>query len=245
MTTTIHLLAILMLSATGLCICKLGIDTADSFNDTDIDCLVANNISNKLYWRGYKSTGVIDKVGVANLALAVSRGITTTSVYMNPNPSGDAAKEADEICSYLSEQITSYSFRIIVRLTRGDRWSSDISKNRAFVLNLTKAISDDRRCYGVGFYTSKLEFESLFGGDFTALKGRFLMIYINRDNDPVLHNFRSFGGWTSPLTKEYTEDTHKFCGKTVKLLAMVCKPDECEEEPDLNNIEVVRRLSKN
>ncbi len=224
-------LLLLLLAVSSATAYKLGVVTSDTFNTSDILCLESNNVSAHLYWRGYLSTGVVDKVGIANLIKAIDLDMKDTTVYMNPNPSGDPIKQAEELCSYIGTQTDKYRFRILVRLMRGDRWASDAGKNRAFVLNLTKTIiSQQEGCFAVGFYTSKADFNAIFGDDFTALSGRYLSIYAEHDRNPELRNFKSFGGWERPRNKEFLVDSTKYCGKRVNVIASVPSSSSTEED---------------
>lgn len=229
------LLLLLILLAPPLLLCRanpvIGICSNDAFDEADINCTLTKGIGVAMFWSGFLNSGVVDQIGIANLARAVGMGIRATTVYMDPCPTGDPAKQVEQLCTYLHSEIPEWRFRVVINLMRKDGWTANRTQNRAFVVSLTKALNADRRCFGVLYRTSQVDYNELFGADFLGLSGEILAIYVEHDGNSRLRNFKAFGGWIRPLFKEFVADTEQYCDKVISLIASAIESavDDTEE----------------
>lgn len=159
--------------------------------------------------RGFMSTGAVDPNARASIDNAKAAGIPHIDVYLFPCvPCDDAARQADELWSALGGHFGTVWLDI-----ETFHWSSDKSRNQAFISTLASTLK--AKGARVGIYTNYYNWESIVGLDWSDMKEHPLW-YAHYDDDASFKDFERFGGWDSPAMKQYAGSTD-VCGASVDL----------------------------
>eukprot|EP01091_Cochliopodium_minus_P000511 TRINITY_DN10467_c0_g1_i1.p1 TRINITY_DN10467_c0_g1~~TRINITY_DN10467_c0_g1_i1.p1 ORF type:complete len:232 (+),score=52.02 TRINITY_DN10467_c0_g1_i1:36-698(+) len=185
-----------------------GVDVSTYVTQTGFSCLVSKNLTFTIV-RGYESVGQVDSNVVPTVANAWAGGMSHVDVYMFPCPtcSESATNQFQDLYNYLRQNGVQYG-QIWLDIEGPQYWSSSISYNQNFFSELVAAGQNNG--VNLGVYSSRSQWEPIFGGGFTA--GSSLPLwYADYDGVPDFDDFSSFGGWSSPAMKQFSDAGAK-CG---------------------------------
>jgi len=183
-----------------------GVDVSSFVSKGAFDCLKAQNLTYAII-RGYQSIGSPDPNVVATTENAHDAGVSRVDIYMFPCPQC-AASGTDQV-KQLKEYIDAHKVRFSTLWLdiEGPQYWRDQSFNRNFFNELVKAVEGYK--IPLGIYTSESQWIPIFGS-FTG--GSHLPLwYANYDGVPDFNDFSSFGGWRTPVMKQFSDAGAK-CG---------------------------------
>jgi GH25 family lysozyme M1 (1,4-beta-N-acetylmuramidase) len=185
----------------------LGVDVSGLTEN--FSCLISSGYTFAIV-RGYCNYGGVDPNLIRNLNNANSAGIGEVDVYFFPCvPCGSPASQAQALVNALSGQTYGYIWLDIEVYS----WSSSQSSNQAFITTLINTLTNSGQ--RVGIFTNYNNWESIVGINWTGASSLPLW-YANYDKNPSFSDFNPFGGWTSPLIKQYLGD-QTVCGDGLNL----------------------------
>ena len=159
--------------------------------------------------RCYQSFGRADPNCGKNLDNAHAAGLKT-SVYIFPCvPCGNPAKQIDETIAAVGSRHVDYYWVDVEKLS----WYPDKAKNRAFIKEMVEAIKTKGKSPAI--YASYYMWEEIVGLDWHEMS-HLPLWYAHYDKQPNCSGFRSFGGWTKAMYKQY-QGTTDLCGGGVDL----------------------------
>ncbi|KAI1717717.1 glycosyl hydrolases family 25 domain-containing protein [Ditylenchus destructor] len=164
--------------------------------------------------RMWRSIGKFDQNAVQTVKNARSAGIDNVDGYIFPRfkQLADSARhQVQKLLEELSENGVSYD-RLWVDVEDADHWSTDPEKNVRFLEEMVNELRDKEQ--DIGFYASKSQWEPITGGS-TQFSSYPLWYprYKNPPN-PNFSDFEAFGGWSSPVMKQYAQNVVE-CGVDV------------------------------
>ncbi|CUI15047.1 glycoside hydrolase, putative [Bodo saltans] len=184
--------------------------------------------------RSYQSYGAADPNALPTIQAAKAGGVSVTDVYHFPCAFGVSASQqvSDDLngvgsgnfgtmwfdietnpssgCGWFngvgSGNFGTMWFHIETNPSSGCGWSSDTSSNCNFLSELISAGSS--LGVSMGVYSSTYMWSSIMGSSCTAGADSGLPLwYAHYDNSPSFGDFSSFGGWSSPTMKQYSDDS--------------------------------------
>jgi len=171
----------------------------------DAECI--RNSYTKICVRGFLSMGKVDPYVVKSLAAADKAGIEA-DVYMIPCfYCNDPEKQALTMMTALKDS----KFKMLWVTVEGT-WSSDLARNRQFLVNLTMSL-EKNGAKNLGIFTFQPTWERIFGKDYSDFSNKPLW-YIRWNENPNDNDFVPFGGWKKPAAKQYDTENEE-CAMTV------------------------------
>jgi len=185
-----------------------GVDVSTPVSTSKFRCLKSKGL-NFAVARAWHSTGTPDTAAPGTVAAAWSAGIAHVDVYMFPcfgcgNPSG----QVRSLVSFLSSHGVKYGMIWLDIEGPGIYWGTNRVANQAFFNALRDEVVGLGKSLGV--YTSASQWVPIFGSSFTGGSAHHLW-YAHYDGSPSFGDFKSFGGWTRPNVKQYS-DKGSQCG---------------------------------
>jgi hypothetical protein len=176
-----------------------------------IDCFT-NNGYGELLFRGLMKNGVPDPNAKQNLIVATDIDCT---VYLQPCfKCGNPRKQIQDTCEAIDG--TGFVYRPYIVVEDPQDWSSDTAANRAFLEEIADEVVKQRNCFdNQRFRSTKFDWEKILGQDYIKWASKYLW-YVSTDKKPDFNDFKPFGGWRSPLIKQYDQTEH-VCEHTVNL----------------------------
>ena len=150
--------------------------------------------------RVYCSTGKVDPNALASLKAAKAAGVPLIGGYIFPCVKcGDVASQVRDARTLLDG--VNASATLWLDIERYD-WSSNQTSNRDFIAAMTDAcLAQGGRC---GVYTSLNSWSAIAGASWDYPNSRGLPLwYPHYDGKPSFEDFKSFGGWSRPVMKQY------------------------------------------
>jgi len=193
----------------------LGIDTTERIDLEFLNCMRKIPDTCFTFFRGFMSSGLVDQTGIENNKLAHSQNLAT-SVYMVPNPSGNALDQATRLCQALWESVPGTKFKIMIDVEHPANWKNGIQGNRQFIKTLVDAMNFKQGCFWPGILTRRADWESIVGPDWHDNLTGAALWYIHENNDPSPRDFEKFGPWTKAIWKQYASNK-EMCGHKVNL----------------------------
>jgi len=188
----------------------LGVDLSSGVSVSGMTCFIKNGV-NDVIARAYRSSGKTDPTAITTIQSAYSAGMSNVSVYLFPCPQcQSAAYQVDELVDMLEENQANTIDIIWIDVESPDIWYNDQNTNNQFVLNAIEEIY--LRGYRAGIYSSKSQWTEIMGS-FSGVSS-YPLWYAHYDGNANFQDFKSFGGWTKPFMKQYTENA-QLCGSTV------------------------------
>ena len=209
------------LSALAICIIALAAGAAVANNGGDVSQLWSTDTyrcaKDHLDWsfmiaRSYHSYGAVDPNGRQNTINARAAGIQYTDVYHFPCVGKISAQQQmeDDVTHTGRENFGMMWFDIETSVSPGCEWSSDKSRNCAFMGDLIRA--GQGLSLKLGIYSSVYMWGLIMGDDCHVGADNHLPLwYAHYDHNPTFSDFQSFGGWTRPNVKQYWDSVGE-CG---------------------------------
>ncbi|ELP85375.1 lysozyme, putative [Entamoeba invadens IP1] len=187
-----------------------GIDMSTAFPTSTFSCFVSNGYTHAIP-RCWRSSGSWDPNCASNCKNAHSAGMSQVDVYFFPCYS----------CGNVAGQVSSFWNQIISNKVDCKRvwfdiegtWSSSASTNQNFFMEMM----NEARAIGMvhGVYVSKYYWGQFFGSSYTYKYASSTPLwYPHYDSNPSFSDFAAFGGWSSPLMKQY-QGTTSMCSGSV------------------------------
>mmetsp|Transcript_24727 Transcript_24727/g.34638 ORF Transcript_24727/g.34638 Transcript_24727/m.34638 type:complete len:273 (+) Transcript_24727:28-846(+) len=206
-TAVLHLLTLCLLLKFSDA-ANFGIDVSTLTSNTSFACLVSNNYT-FVAVRIWRSSGVVDTNCPSTVSNAWTAGMKNVDVYFYPCVScGNVAVQVQNAAEYLTNHSVVYTkFWLDVEGT----WSTNTTSNQEFFSQMLTASVNQG--LNVGVYTSKYQWTTIMGSSYTG-GSAYPLWYPHYDNSSSFSDFVAFGGWTSPIIKQYLGTT-SICGASV------------------------------
>ena len=204
----------------------LGVDFAGSvISTTDFECLQSEGFD-FIITRAWHSYGAFDDTAVSNLQNAQAAGYSSsaTEVYMFPcaDSAASAKNQMQTMIDSLSSANVNYGavwLDIEENPDSGCSWAdNDIDTNCDIIIALGNTTAANG--INIGVYSSYYEWGNVFFSDYTACSQPaqygWKLWYADYDGEQNFDDFEAFGGWSSPIMKQYYGDASE-CGLDVDL----------------------------
>lgn len=157
--------------------------------------------------RSYQSYGAADPNALPTLQAAKAGGVSVTDIYHFPCVGVSASQQVqDDLNGVGSGNFGTMWFDIETNPSSGCGWSGDTTSNCNFLSELISAGSS--LGVSMGVYSSTYMWSSIMGSGCTAGADAGLPLwYAHYDNTPSFGDFSSFGGWSTPTIKQYSDDS--------------------------------------
>ena len=153
--------------------------------------------------RVWKSYGAIDAVGIASITAAHAAGISDVDGYLFPDVSKPAAPQVAATLAGLKAAGASIG-RLWLDI-EPYKWPASTATNQAFIKELVDATLGSGTKAGV--YSNWNSWATIAGTSWNYPATMGLPIwYPHYDNSPSFSDFKPFGGWKTPLIKQYAGD---------------------------------------
>ena len=194
------------LNATVTATQSYGFDVSTSISTDDAKCMKSNGYT-FVVPRAFKySSCAPDTASCTTLISAANAGLKG-DVYMFPSPtcSSSAETQLKNMVDYLNSNCGSaWSGRTWLDIEGTQYWLGDSNKNRAWYQDLVDACKKYSPSCGV--YTSAYQWSTLMGSTSYSYGADLPLWYAHYDNNPSFSDFDAFGGWTTPMIKQYAGD---------------------------------------
>lgn len=184
-----------------------GVDVSAPYDSGHFHCLRSLNLRFAIV-RCFESLGRPDPNCAGTVAAAHAGAMDRVDAYMFPcGRCGNAKGQVDALIAYFNEH------KVLVKTLWLDiegtqYWTGNLDANRAFMTELVDACASAGLATAI--YSSASQWSELFGADF--VKGNNLPLwYAHYDGLPEFSDFRSFGGWSKPAFKQFSDQGSK-CG---------------------------------
>ncbi|GMS81586.1 hypothetical protein PENTCL1PPCAC_3761 [Pristionchus entomophagus] len=186
---------------------RLGLDAILPITTPMFECL--KNSSYEFYVaRVFRSNGLIDNTGIANIINARLAGLDADA-YLFPCFSASCGNGTDQVTKSVNA-IRSAGAQIDTLWLDIERfaWSNDTASNRAFIKDMI--VAADELGVAAGIYTYP-PFWAQIVGDWIG--GSHLPLWwLYWDHLENMDAFVPFGGWTAPTIKQISGDVAGTCG---------------------------------
>eukprot|EP00026_Physarum_polycephalum_P017640 Phypoly_transcript_18933.p1 GENE.Phypoly_transcript_18933~~Phypoly_transcript_18933.p1 ORF type:complete len:235 (+),score=54.12 Phypoly_transcript_18933:25-705(+) len=157
------------------------------------------------------SVGSVDPNCASSVANAWAGGMSNVAIYFFPCPTcGDAAGQVNTMNSYISQNQVKYT--TMWWDIEGTQYWTDVNDNVAFFQELVSTAQG--LGMNLGVYTSASQWLPIMGS--STAGSSMPLWYAHYDNNPSFSDFSPFGGWSSPVMKQYNGD-QTVCGAGVDL----------------------------
>ena len=184
---------------------RYGVDIAESISTSSITCLRDLGYDDFFIFRAWRSIGQFDSNAATTNSRAIDAGFASGNIdaYFYPCYScGDAAGQVSTFWSTVTDKGMKFN-RLYFDIE--GTWSSSTSTNRKFFETLTNKAES----LGIksGIYGSKYYWGEILGSSYKfEFASTWKLWYAHYDNVKSFSDFESFGGWSSPYTKQYAGD---------------------------------------
>lgn len=192
---------------------QTGIDISSPLDSSTAQCLADEGIY-FIIPRAYHSSCSVDTGACTSITAAKQAGIKKRDIYMFPSPSCDktASEQVSDMLNMMVTQGCSgdWSGRVWLDIEDSNNlyWGTDTKANQAFYESLVDACKAQATSCGV--YASSRQWSDVFGSTSYTYGNDLPLWYPHYDNDPSFDDFVAFGGWSSPLVKQY-DGTSTIC----------------------------------
>jgi len=183
-----------------------GIDVSSRVSEETWTCM-KNNGHTFAIIRIYRSSGKIDANAADTIKAARAAGFPSVDGYIFPCfKCGDAHSQIQAAVRNLQRNNAQIG-QIWIDIEGTQYWGPTPSANVAFIRELVEEVRAQN--YSVGIYTSASQWNPITGSS-TEL-GDIQLWYAHWDKKDNFSDFKPFGGWTSPVIKQYVGDANE-CG---------------------------------
>jgi hypothetical protein len=195
-----------------LSIATTGVDVSQGVSTSEWECLKSPGGQGPVEFaivRSFRSTGSVDPAAVGTIKAARAAGVPYVDGYIFPcfscgNPTGQVSETKNNLdSSYAKYDMLWYDIEPYA-------WSSDLASNQAFI----KAMVDEGIALGIkaGVYSNWNSWQEIVGSSWSYPASKGLPIwYPHYDGSQSFSDFVPFGGWKTPLIKQYLGDKSS-CG---------------------------------
>ncbi|RHZ83357.1 hypothetical protein Glove_97g5 [Diversispora epigaea] len=202
----------IIVSMTNRAFARLGIDVSALTSETTFKC--TKNLGYELVIiRGYREAygrnpgGGIDPNFITNYNNAKKAGYTKIDVYMFPCTGRSTCKTPQQQVNEMVQLISTN--RVIVQRVWLDievnpssgNWNFGQARKRQILREFYTAWKSTR--WNFGIYSNQYQWQTITGDKNWVLDSSLPLWYSIYDKNPVLNNFKPFGGWTQGTGKQY------------------------------------------
>jgi len=152
-----------------------------------------------------------------NYHSAISAGISPIDVYIFPDYGQDPVAQVNQTISLLfQDDVLYHNNMIYMDVENTQYWPGTCDENIEF---LHKIIATAESMYYdcglnfcIGIYSSASQWSPIMCG--TTEFSKYPLWYPHYDNDPSFQDWKPFGGWVTPVMKQYTGTT-SICGTEI------------------------------
>jgi len=185
-----------------------GVDVSQYTSQSQFQCLVGQNLVYAII-RCYQSVGHPDPNCAASVANAHAAGMQVVDAYFFPCPTcGAASTQVNQMLSYFNANSVSVK-RMWLDIEGTQYWLGNAGSNQAWYRTLVDAVNNAGLTAGV--YASFYQWQSIFGDAGFVYGNNLPLWYAAYDGEPTFDGFRSFGGWSAPTMKQFSDAGTK-CG---------------------------------
>jgi len=179
-----------------------GVDVSIAVSQAQFTCLKKSGYDLAVV-RAFRSNGSPDTNAPATLKNAKAAGLKT-DVYMFPCPRCTTTAQQQVNAAVSALKIASATFYDIFWFDiEGTQYWKDSAYNQQW---LTAAVAAANALgLKIGIYTSAAQW-SVIMGPYTAFS-QYPLWYAHFDDSATFGDFKSFGGWTTPIMKQFSGDT--------------------------------------
>ena len=204
-------LYLFVLSFYMFCQYFLIVDVSSAVMPGDFQCLVSQGYSSVVV-RAYRSSGSVDTVAPHTIYNAVAGGVNEQNIdiYIFPCPRcSNAQAQIDDTLNYLGGYNANFTrlFLDIEDTASHSYWGTDTSSSQQFMKELYQAAVGRLGSSRVGIYASGYMWNLVFGDTNWNCCSNAMLWYADYSGGPSFSDFRSFGGWSSPVGKQYNGGT--------------------------------------
>jgi len=183
-----------------------GVDVSSEQSISTIQCFVSKGYS-YLIARLFTEKCSVDSNGAQTVLNAWAAGMSHVDIYMSPSYgcSMSAADQVDATINFMRNGTwRDVPFGLLwfdIEVGGQGSPSQNAAWLRAGVAQAVARIGSSR----VGIYSSASQWSQVMGN--ISDMSSFRLWYAHHDSNPSFDDFSSFGGWTSPYTKQFAGDT--------------------------------------
>lgn len=199
------------------------VDFIDAATVDDLKCARNQNNISKVIIRAFRSTGQPDPLVVKSIYNAAAAGFQTSmiDVYLFPCPrcTHGAGDQVSAMMSNLRQSKANFTkiWLDVEDTSNLIYWNKDTGKNRAFMTDLWKASVTAVGEGNVGIYSTYYMWQEIFADPKWVLVPQMVPVWYARySGGPSFGNYMPFGGWDTPVGKQYEGDK-TMCGFGVDL----------------------------
>jgi len=185
-----------------------GVDVSQYTSQSVFQCLVGQNLVYAII-RCYQSVGRPDPNCAASVANAHAAGMQVVDAYFFPCPTcGSATTQVNQMLSYFNANSVNVK-TMWLDIEGTQYWLGDYGSNQAWYKSLVDACNAAGLVTGV--YASHYQWTSIFGDAGFTYGNNLPLWYADYDGEPSFDGFTGFGGWSSPVMKQFSDAGTK-CG---------------------------------
>uniref|UniRef100_A0A914QPZ4 Lysozyme n=1 Tax=Panagrolaimus davidi TaxID=227884 RepID=A0A914QPZ4_9BILA len=206
------ILVLLAYSTTITCR-KYGFDSTQNITVSQFACL-ANEGYSFFIARIYRSKGIVDDVGLENIARASEAGFHEIHGYFFPCLKSEcrqsAAQQIDEAFTALEEEgLEIDKLWLDIQIENGS-WGTDKKHNQAFIKELIDEAEHETE--KVGIYTQNDSWKNIVGIDWNYANNKYLWYpRFNKTPEELTSVFMPFGGWKKPKLHQFDQNVKSKC----------------------------------
>jgi len=184
----------------------LGVDISQALSSSTASCFANNGVS-YIVARGYRSSGQVDSACCGTLNAAASAGIAIRDAYIFPCPtcSKSAQTQVEEMVNALKSGC-SWSGKVWLDIEGSQYWTGSTSNNKIWYESLVDACKNTVGASKCGVYSSSYMWSTVFGSTSYSYGADLPLWYAHYDNKKTFSDFSAFGGWSTPVAKQYEGD---------------------------------------
>jgi len=187
-----------------------GLDVSVAVGSDAATCLAQKGYTFAMV-RAWRSYGAFDDNAPGSLAAFQGAGFSNADAYMFPCAGQDAAQQVTSMISSLQGAGAKWNtiwLDIETNPSSGCGWGGDTDANCNYIASMISAAQGASSA--VGIYSSRSMWSQIAGDGCTSGSAVPLW-YAHYDGDQTCGDFSSFGGWTSPTIKQWSESGND-CG---------------------------------
>lgn len=188
------------------------VDVSQPVSAANMACLMHNHNITMVIPRIYRETGAVDTNGINTVQTAREAGVPHVGAYIYPNRHSVAP---DDQIAALTSSLRAKNLKVDTLWLdiEGNNWGSSKSANQQYIIALMNACLNFG--YVCGIYSSYYQWENIVGLSWNVPANRKYPIwYAHYDNEASFSDFKPFGGWSRPYSKQYKGDI-TLCGTGV------------------------------
>lgn len=185
-----------------------GVDVSQYTSQAGFSCLVGQNLVYAII-RCYMSVGRPDPNCAGSVQNAHNAGMKVVDGYFFPCPTcGSAANQVNQMMSYFNQHQVKIT-TLWLDIEGSQYWLGNYASNQGWYISLVQACQ--KVGLKIGIYSSLSQWLAIFGNRGFSYGANYPLWYASYDGEPSFNGFSGFGGWSSPVAKQFSDQGSK-CG---------------------------------